>query len=131
LIEHHTANARLLFSASKAVGATEQVCEVGVMTAHAGQEQEKHTSTQRGYTAVLTIPTGIGRNWSMAAKGETRESLLAALQSLFEVTATALEKFQGHVFKSPTTPSEIAGGMIDESLVKSTKDSSWTSMFGS
>jgi hypothetical protein len=81
--------------------------------------------------AVLTIPTGMGRNWTLAAKGESRESIVAALQSLFEVTATALGKFQGNVFKSPSTPSEITGGMIDESLVKTTKDSSWTSMFGS
>jgi hypothetical protein len=129
LIGFCTANARLLFPASQAVGATQLVCEIGVMAVSG--DQEKHTATmQRGYTAVLTIPTGTGRNWTVAAKGESRESIVAALQSLFEVTAMALEKFQGNVFKSQSTPSEIAGGIIDESLVKTTKDSSWTSMFG-
>jgi hypothetical protein len=119
-----------LFPASQAAAATQQVCEIGVMAASV--DQEKHADLKHGgYTAVLTIPTGMGRNWTLAAKGESRESIVAALQSLFEVTATALEKFQGNVFKSPSTPSEIAGGLIDESLVKTSKDSSWTSMFGS
>jgi hypothetical protein len=98
----------------------------------ASVDQETHAGVkQGGYTAVLTIPAGMGRNWTIAAKGESRESILAALQSLFEVTATALEKFQGNILKSPTSPGEIAGGMIDKSLMKTTRDSSWISMFGS
>jgi hypothetical protein len=59
----------------------------------------------------------MGRAWTLAAKGGSRESIVAALQSLFEVTATALEKFQGNVFQNPTSPDEIAGGMIDECVL--------------
>jgi hypothetical protein len=125
-----TANGRLLFQASQPVGATQPICEIGVM-AVSGDQEKRADLKHGGYTAVLTIPTGIGRNWTLAAKGESRESMVAALQSLFEVTATALEKYQGNVFRSPTSPSEVAGGLIDESLVKTSKVSSWTSMFGS
>lgn len=93
--------------------------------------QEKQSNpTQRSYIAILTIPTGIGRNWSVAAKGESCESIVAALHSLFEVTATGLEKFQGNIFDGPRSPGEIAGGLIDESLMKQNKGYSWSSVFG-
>lgn len=41
----------------------------------------------------------------------------------------ALEKFQGNIFRIPNSPSEIAGGLIDECLAEKTKDKSWTPVF--
>jgi hypothetical protein len=129
LTEFRLANAALLFSATRAPGATNYISEVGVMAASVDQEKLTQAG-QHSYIAVLTVPTGIGRNWSIAAKGESCDSIIAALRSLFEVTAAALEKYQGNVFKSPGNPSEVAGGIIDEALMKQPKENSWASVFG-
>ena len=119
------ANAALLFPAARATAAIEPICEVGVM-ADSSVDQEKRThSSQRGFTAILTVPTGIGRNWSVAAKGQSCDSIVASLHSLFEVTAAGLEKYQGNIFNGLDSPTDIGGGLMDESLVKQTKGNSW------
>lgn len=70
---------------------------------------------QSGYYAVLTVPTGPNR--SVAAKGQNCDTIVGALRSLFDVTAAALVKYQGNILNNPGRPGEIAGGLIDESLV--------------
>lgn len=98
---------------------------------NSGNQEKRSQPTQRRCVAVLTIPTGIGNKWSVAAKGESCESAVAALRSLFKVTATALEKFQGNVFKDSNTYSDVAGGLIDQSLLKQSGSGPWASVFGS
>lgn len=98
---------------------------------NSGDQEMQSQSMQRGYLAILTIPTGIGNKWSVAAKGESCERVIAALQSLFEVTATALEKFQGNLFKNSNAYSNLAGGLIDQSLLRQSGTGSWASVFGS
>ena len=71
-----------------------------------------------GYIAVLNIPKGIGRVWAVAAQGQHADSVVGALRSLLDVTAAAMAKWQGSVLKGPSNPGEIAGGLIDEGLVK-------------
>jgi hypothetical protein len=82
--------------------------EVGVMTAASGV----------GYTAVLSIPKGLGRIWCVAVQGQDADTVIGALRSLLDVTAAAMAKYQGNVLKGPSNPGEIAGGIIDEGLVK-------------
>lgn len=72
---------------------------------------------QSGYYAVLTVPTRLDPNRSVAAKGQNRDTILGALRSLFDVTAAALAKYQGNILRNPSDPGNIAGGLIDESLV--------------
>jgi hypothetical protein len=96
------------------------MCEVGVMSATSGS----------GYTAVLSIPRGIGRSWAVAAQGQSADSVVGALQGLLNVTAATLAKHQGSVLKGPSNPGEIAGGMVDEGLLKGGKDKSWGGFLG-
>ncbi|KAM0698769.1 hypothetical protein Q7P36_000812 [Cladosporium allicinum] len=102
------ANATLLFWHTRQNGAPTLVSEVGLMTGPSGD----------GYIAVLSIPKGIGRVWAVAAQGRSADSVVGALRSLLDVTAAALAKWQGSVLKGPSNPGEIAGGLIDEGLVK-------------
>lgn len=119
-----SANAVLWSSEARAPFAPSRISEVDLIADGGGQEK-----TKRGYTAILTVSTGFDRGWSIAAKGEGRESVVAALRSLLNVTAVALEKFRGNVFKIPNSPGEIAGGLINECLAEKTKDKSWTPVF--
>jgi hypothetical protein len=80
--------------------------------------------------AILTVPTGLGRNWSTAATGETRETIVAALQSLLDVTATALSRYGFHCLKGMTAPKDIPGGTVDEGLLKGGKDKAWGGLLG-
>ena len=127
--DHRAANAALLFPGARQPGAN-HTSEIGVMAASGDDEKHSHTILRR-YTAVLTVPGGIGSKWVVAAKGQRCESVIAALQSLFEVTATALEKFQGNLLKSSNSLCEIADGLVDESLLKHAGNGPWTSLFGS
>lgn len=99
------------------------------MASSADQGNHSHPMNN-GYTAVLAVPTSTNRGLYTAAKGESRETFIAALQSLLDVTAAALEKYQGNIFKAPSSPSEMAGGFIDQSLVKQGKEKSWGSFLG-
>jgi hypothetical protein len=95
--------------------------EVGVLTGVTG----------RGYTAVLSIPKGIGRVWAVAAQGQDSDTVVGALRSLLDVTAAALAKYQGSVLKGMGSPGEIAGGIVDEGLVKGGRDGkAWGGFLG-
>lgn len=83
-----------------------------------------------GYKAILTIPTGIGRNWSTAATGESRETIVAALRSLLDVTAAALERWQLESLKGMTAPKGVAGGTVDEGLFKGGREKGWGGFLG-
>jgi hypothetical protein len=82
------------------------------------------------YMAILTVPTGLGRNWSTAATGETRETIVAALQSLLDVTANALSMYSLESLKGMGAPKDIPGGRVDEGLLKGGKDKSWGGFLG-
>lgn len=69
-------------------------------------------SSGRGYYAVLTVPKG--RNWSVAAQGQNADTVVGALWSLLDVTAAALAKHRRRVFRSPSSLTTVAGGLIDE-----------------
>lgn len=43
---------------------------------------------------------------------------------MLDVTATALSKYRDNVLKDVTTPVEAAGGVVDESLVRS-REKAW------
>lgn len=90
-------------------------------------ESEKGTPSHPGYRAILTYPSGMSRRWTVAAKSDDRDSVADAIRSLFEVTASALERFQGNLFKDLTSPVEFAGGLVDEALIRQTKDKTWAS----
>ena len=88
------------------------------MTA-SGDEEKRNPPTQHRYVAILTIPTDFGRiglaeKWTVAAKGQRCDDMVTALQSLLEVTATALAMFQ----KTRLRNYEIADGTVDEILVQ-------------
>lgn len=70
------------------------------------------------------FPKGMSSAWTAAAKGCPAATVNGALESLLDVTATALSKYRGNVLKDVTTPVEAAGGVIDESLVGS-KEKAW------
>ncbi|KAM0698770.1 hypothetical protein Q7P36_000813 [Cladosporium allicinum] len=80
--------------------------EVGIMAA--GTE---------GYKAVLSIPK-LPWGWSVAARGEARNTVVGALQSLLDVTAAALAEYEGKVLSNPNNPREISGGIIDKRTVE-------------
>lgn len=78
------------------------------------------------YRAVLIYPSGISRTLTAAARGDKRDTAIAAIGSLFHVTASALEKYQGNVLKDLASPVESAGGVVDESLIRQNKNKSWS-----
>lgn len=99
------------------------------MATSAGDDKHTRNGQQQLYTAILTVCTGMDRGWTVAAQGEERQSVEAALQSLFQVTAVALGKYRGNTLKGLKSPTELAGGLIEEGLLKQSKPGSWTSIF--
>jgi hypothetical protein len=99
------------------------------MTSSRDNSQRKVSGRQ--YEAVLTYPGGFVttlRAGSLAARGPSRDSVIQALEGLLDVTASELEKFQGHVMQDADAPMEVAGGLVDESLVRG--KSWWKGMMG-
>lgn len=121
------ANAGLLFPHG-AAGVPQLAYDIAIMTSSTDKHNAR--SGEPGYQAVLICIGAISqgmRKGGAAARGQSRPNVISALESLLHVTAVALQKFQGNVLKEATAPSEIAGGLIDESLVLG---KSWKSLLG-
>lgn len=100
----------------------------------AGKQGEKEVQTRqkfRAFQAVLTYRYGMNcSSIGIAAKGEFCPTAESAVESLFIVTATALEKYQGNVMRAVGQPVDVAEGVIDTGLLRrQSKDRSWGSIF--
>jgi len=122
---HPPANARLLFPNACSSGDINPLFDIVVMAANGDRPAERSSSTRpRGYRAVLMFPRGMNSSWTAAAKSDSADTVHGALESLLNVLAMALERFEENLLKDLTTPLSSAGGVIDESLVRS-KDKGW------
>ncbi|KAI6854598.1 hypothetical protein KC343_g14679 [Hortaea werneckii] len=136
LKEQIKVNAGLILN-TRPFGATEHFSEIGIMTADlVATEGEKgpHRSQQTGHSfqAILTYHYGMNcSSKGIAAKSGIRPTAEAAVESLFMVTATALERYQGNVMRDIGQPTDVADGVIDTGLLRrqSNKDGSWGSIF--
>lgn len=102
--------------------------DIAILTSSTDEDSAQSERPQ--YQAVLTYIGSVTQGMRMgsaAAKGQSRPNPILALESLLHVTAVALEKFQGNVLKEAAAPTEIAGGLIDQSLVHG---KSWKSLLG-
>ncbi|KAI7208456.1 hypothetical protein KC333_g9139 [Hortaea werneckii] len=123
------------------LGATEDFSEIGIMTAvaddididAAGKQGEKTQTRQesQAFQAILTYRYGMNcSSIGIAVKGGICPSVESAVESLFMVTATALEKYQGNVMRDVGQPVDVAEGVIDTGLLRrQSKDKSWRSIF--
>jgi hypothetical protein len=62
--------------------------------------------------------------WTAAAKSDSAETIHAALESLLNVLAMALERFEENLLRELTAPLASGGGVIDEHLVRG-KEKGW------
>lgn len=70
----------------------------------------------------MSIPTGFLSSWSEAARGEPRDTVVGALQSLLAVTEARLTKYEADVLKASGYHALVAGGTVSEWLVKGYPD---------
>jgi hypothetical protein len=76
------------------------------------------------HVAILSIPQGFfDPHWSEAARGEARDTVVGALQSLLAVTAAGLKEYEADFLTSPSYPAVVAGRMVNEGLMKGYPDS--------
>jgi hypothetical protein len=96
------------------------------MAANGGDRpNERSSSTKpRAYRAVLMFPKGMNSTWTAAAKSDSAETIHAALESLLNVLAMALERFEENLLRELTAPLASGGGVIDEHLVRG-KEKGW------
>jgi hypothetical protein len=87
-------------------------------------ERSSSSTRPRAYRAVLMFPKGMNSSWTAAAKGDAAETIHAALESLLNTLAMALERFEENLLRDLSTPLVSGGGVIDESLVRG-KDKGW------
>ncbi|KAM0693520.1 hypothetical protein Q7P36_006775 [Cladosporium allicinum] len=119
------ANARLLFPNACSSGDINPLFDIVIMAANGERPNERSSSTRpRAYRAVLMFPKGMNSSWTAAAKSDSAETIHGALESLLNVLAMALERFEENLLRELTTPLASGGGVIDESLVRS-KDKGW------
>ncbi|KAI6853630.1 hypothetical protein KC323_g9255 [Hortaea werneckii] len=138
LKEQIKVNAGLILN-TRPFGATEHFSEIGIMTADlVATEGEKgpHRSQQQpaphSFQAILTYHYGMNcSSKGIAAKSGICPTAEAAVESLFMVTATALERYQGNVMRDIGQPTDVADGVIDTGFLRrqSNKDRSWGSIF--
>ncbi|KAI7154702.1 hypothetical protein KC349_g7468 [Hortaea werneckii] len=119
-------------------GGTERFSEIGIKTVadidiDAGKQNEKVQTRQesRAFQAVLTYRYGMNcSSIGIAAKGGIFPTVDRAVESLFMVTATALERYQGNGMRDVGQPVDVAEGVIDTGLLRrQSKDKSWGSIF--
>ena len=95
------------------------------MSANGSHPSERSASTRpRAYRAVLMFPKGMNSSWTAAAKSDSAATVHTALESLLNVLAMALERFEENLLKDLSIPLASGGGLIDEGLVR-TKDKGW------
>ncbi|KAI6844962.1 hypothetical protein KC367_g584 [Hortaea werneckii] len=126
-------NAGLLLD-NRPPGSTLNFYEIGIMTADVdagGGEKGLNRQEPEKFQAILTYRYGInGSSVALAAKGGICATADLAVESLFKVTATALEKYQGNVMRDMSSPEDIASGAIDADVLRRQgKDRSWASIF--
>lgn len=67
---------------------------------------------------------------AIAAKGGICPTVESAVESLFMVTASALDRYQGNVVREIGDPTDAAEGVIDASILRRQgKGRSWASIF--
>ncbi|KAI7339246.1 hypothetical protein KC315_g1341 [Hortaea werneckii] len=126
-------NAGLLLN-NRPPGSTLNFYEIGIMTADVdagGREKGLNRQEPEKFQAILTYRYGInGSSVALAAKGGICATADLAVESLFKVTATAAEKYQGNVMRDMSSPEDIASGAIDADVLRRQgKDRSWASIF--
>jgi hypothetical protein len=115
------ANARLLFPNARSSGDINPLFDIIIMAANGARSS---STRPRAYRAVLIFPKGMSSSWTAAAKSDRAETIHAALESLLNVLAMALENFEENLLKKLTMPLASGCGLIDEGLVTG-KDKGW------
>lgn len=131
-------NAGLILN-TRPSGAIHDSYEIGIMTADvaaATSSERKEPSNDycragMSFQAILIYGYGAYRDSrAIAARGGIRPTVDSALESLFMVTATALERYQGNVMREIAQPTDVAEGTIDTGVLRRRgKDKSWGSIF--
>ena len=111
--------------------ATAADIDIDIDTGKQGEKTQTGQEDSGAFQAILTYRYGMNcSSIGIAAKGGICPTVDAAVESLFMVTATALERYQGNVMREIGKPADVAEGMIDTGLLRrQSKDKSWGSIF--